>query len=158
MSELIVPGNARQPWSQITNTEILQPKDELRIVGVGFVAIVGVLDSHDLKATTYGQTVAAFGMGERVLGNHHHVLLQFEGSDEVLSTGLHVGQGDVQSLLFPHARVDLDGEEYRQRLRTAVRNTREGALGLYYISGNEQLSATPQGQAFLAPDGRLKTI
>jgi hypothetical protein len=155
---LVVPENTRQPWSEITNTEILQPKDELRIVGIGFTAIIGVLDSHDLRTTAGGQAALASGMGRHVLGNHHHVLFQFEGSDEVLSTGLHVGEGQIQDLLFTHARIDLDGEEYRQNLRRAVRNTREGALGLYYISGNEQLSATPQGQAFLAPDGALKTI
>jgi hypothetical protein len=152
---LIVPENTRQPWSEITNTEILRPKDELRVVGIGFTAMIGVLDSHDPSNGDTAIAMQALGLGDRVLPDHHHILFQFEGSDEIIPTGLFVGQGAATDLLFPHVRYSIDDDAARMRLRRVAETVRDGALGIYFMSDNEQLSAMPQGQLHLLPDGSL---
>jgi hypothetical protein len=55
---LRVRDNEREPWSRITDTRIIRPRDELKLVGMGLVAIIGVLDAHDPsaeRALTLGQ-------------------------------------------------------------------------------------------------------
>jgi hypothetical protein len=152
---LIIPENTREPWSKVTRTELLRPHDELKIIGLGFIATVGVLDSHDPSIGDTADVLRAFGLGDRLIPDHHHVLLQFEGSDEVAQIGLLVGQGEVEDMIFPHVRYNVDDDAAEQRLVQIADTVRAGTHGMYFMSGNEQLSATPQGQAFVQPDGTL---
>jgi hypothetical protein len=154
---LSVSRNERAPWSKITNTEILRPGDELRLLGVGFMATLGVLDAHNPRAEQGRRTLGQLlGIARPQLPNHHHVLVQIKGSPEVLATGLWVGVGDPDELLFGHvSRRHFDDEAYGTRLTRLHTVLHSGNHGLYYVSDQERLSATPEGQTYVNPDGSL---
>jgi hypothetical protein len=154
---LITPENLREPWSRITDTGILHPRDELRLVGVGFTAIIGVLDSHDPSATTPFSWGELLGIESPPLSDHHHILVQVEGQPDILSAGLFVGVGEPEDLLMDHVTRQQSGDEdYCTRIVQLYElMTSDDNHGLYYISDQEPLSATPAGQVYLDTSGGL---
>ena len=169
---LEVKLNEREEWSRITDTSILCPGDWLTLLGVNFQAEVAVLDSHDQRAEVLermraqlpqvlldaGVSVGEDDLPAHVLGPHHHVLVKFPGSDRVLSTGLFVGQGELSQLFFPHVTVRYQAQdaEYLRQLEELEGFLGSSAvMGLFYRSGQEQISSTPAGKAYIDEDGGL---
>jgi hypothetical protein len=89
------------------------------------------------------------------------VLVRFRGSedDEVMSTGMYVGHGEPNELLFGHVtrRYQADDDAYTHRLDD-IHGLLESVdnLGIYFISDHEDISTTPPGAAYVAEDGGLK--
>jgi hypothetical protein len=157
---LSVPDNLREPWSRITDSRILRPRDELRLVGVGFVAIIGVLDSHDPSSHLRHMDPAFADLLNAVvppLPEHHHILVQIEGQEDVTATGMRVGEGTAAELILGHVtRGQRSDPDYNQRVRLLRTMLQAGDdHGLYYASDQEQLSSTPRGQLYVAPNGGL---
>lgn len=153
---LIGRDNERKPWSRITDTRIIRPRDELRLVGTGFIAILGVLDSHDPSAQSPPTLAELIGLQRSPLPDHHHVLVQIEGQSDVMPTGLYVGTGEPDRLLFPHiSRRFLNDDEHGERLMRLHEGLRSGNHGLYFMSEQEQLSSTPAGQIYVNGQGGL---
>lgn len=153
---LYVPENLREPGSRITNTEVLQPGDELQFIGsLGTIAMIGVLDAHD-PSSQYPFLRTLFGP-DLVLSNHHHVLAKLEGEDEVVSTGLYVGTGAPEDLFFAHvSRRQHDDLQFQIKLdRLHYTVLQKGNHGLYYVSSEERLSALPEAQPYLNEQGGL---
>ncbi|HVU59885.1 MAG TPA: hypothetical protein VHC98_03555 [Candidatus Saccharimonadales bacterium] len=156
---LIIPNNERMPWSRITNTSILQKGDLLKLIGIAFQANIAVLDSHNPRGELLRHMPAILqeaGVASSYLPDHHHVLVQFEGDESVLSTGLYVGQGEPDQLLFPHiTHIQANNAEYGRRLQMLDAALHSGNLGLYYMSDQEQISSSPAGMVYLDEQGGL---
>jgi hypothetical protein len=164
--------NQRVEWSPITDTSILRTGDWLTLLGANYQIEVAVLDSHNPRAEAVRQMEAqlpellrAAGVIvnvdqvlEGTLGDHHHVLVKFPGSERVLSTGLYVGQGSPNQLFFSHVtvRYQANDPEYLRQLEELESFLGSSTLlGLFYRSDQEQISSTPAGQAYVRDDGGL---
>ena len=157
MSKLTVADNVREPWSRITDTSILRPRDALKLIGRHCIVLIGVLDSHNPSAETPPTLGQVLGLQQPPLPNHHHILVQLQGATEVLSSGLYVGQGDPQDLIFAHiTSAQKRDDEFRSRLGTMTDIMRSSDnCGLYYVSGHESLSALPEAQRYIDENGGL---
>lgn len=124
---------------------------------MGFVAVIGVLDAHDPRAVLGLSVEQSLGSESPPPPGHHHILVQLEGRAEILSTGLLVGVGEPQDLLAAHTTYSQSQDEaYRTRLRQLHSIIELGSNhGLYYVSDQEPLSATPEGQVYLNAEGGL---
>lgn len=152
---LSIENNIREPWSRITDTRILRPGDELRLVGSVATAVVALLDSHDPSAAD-PSIAQILGLTSPSLPEHHHILMQLEGQTEVLSSGLYVATGEAEELVFRHiTHLQAVDPTYGPRLRTMHRALGTSMHGLYFISDQEQLSATPEAQPYLDSQGGL---
>ncbi|HSW99262.1 MAG TPA: hypothetical protein VLF71_05510 [Candidatus Saccharimonadales bacterium] len=151
---LIVGENLREPWSPITDSRILRPRDELKLVGAtGFVATVAILDSHNPLATL-GPDFRE--NGKAPLAEHHHMLMQVDGGEELWPAGMYVGEGPPEELIFLHRPQRLFNDAvHEQRLWRLDVLLALGNHGLYYASGNERLSATPLGRVHVNAQGGL---
>ncbi len=152
-----VPNNERGPGSEITDARILLPGDELRLYdGVGLLAVIAVLDSHNPAATEFPTLGQLTGDDPPHLGHHYHILVQMSDGEEIMSTGLFVHRRPLPELIFPHITASQDEDpSYGPRLERLHALLSTGTR-LVYASDQEQLSHTPEGQAYLDDKGRLR--
>lgn len=155
MSLINPEDNRREPWSRITDSRLLRPGDELRLVGPSLMARVAILDAHDPSARTSLTWGQVLGLEAPPLARHHHILLQVEGQPDVISTGMFVGTGEPEELIFPHRRLLIDDEPIVAERERLLEEVLPGSHGLYYVSDREQVSATPGGQALVTLAGKL---
>ena len=146
------PDNSRERGSRITNTAILEPGDMLELWGTAFLARIAILDSHDPTVLIPRELQTS-----STLPNHHHTLMQLEDEEGVLSSGLYVRRGSASDLYFSHLTpAQQVNEAYREKLRRINTLVSRGLEGLFYLSDQEQLTATPQGRQYLDDEGKLR--
>ena len=160
--ELSVEQNQRVEWSRITDASILKRGDLLRLLGPTFQADIAVLDTHDPSADLKGvlpadEIEAGLARGD-ILPNHHHVLVKFPGSDDVVSTGMYVREGESDTLFFPHVtnRYQAHDAQFNRRLAELQPFLGSRTLGLFFISDDEQISRLPKAQPYVDDDGGLR--